>query len=367
MQIVKGRKMIPVLRPVGAREELRGLKEVISSGWWGRGPRVEELEDKFSKMVKCRYAVAVNSCTAALHAALEALDVHRKEVIVPTITFIAPAMVPFYCDDRTVLADVKESDYCIDPDRLPLSKKTGAIIAVDEAGALADIDAIKGRFKGPIIEDCAHACYVEGAGAKSDISCWSFQAVKTLPAGDGGMVTTNSKKVAEKVKRISWNGIGRSTWDRAQGKRYTWNYKIYGLGWKYYMNDITAAIALAQLKKLGGNLKRRTEIAKLYEKGLKGYVIPPPKSGTYQYYVIRVRNRDKIADYLANRGIATSVHFKPLHLYGLFSYCAKASFPVANRIWKEFLTLPMHVALSNDDVRYIIRRTKEAVLKFNMG
>jgi perosamine synthetase len=358
--------MIKVLGPVGGKEELKMLEEVIKSGWWGRGPKVDALEEKFAKLVKSKYAIAVNSCTAALHLALEALGVHNKEVIVPTVTFVAPAMVPYYCGNKTVLADIREDNYCIDPTVLPLSKKTGAIIAVHASGVLADIDLIRKRFKGgPIIEDCAHACYVKGAGAKGDVACWSFQAVKTLPAGDGGMVTTNSKQIAEKVKRMSWNGIGRSTWERTQGKHYSWNYEIHGIGWKYYMNDITAAIALSQLKKLAKNIKKRIYIAELYKKELKNYLIPAPRSGTYQYYVVRIKNRDKIADYLSSKKIATSVHYKPLHLFSFFKDCRRTPMPVADSIWNEFLTLPMHTALTGHDVHYIIQNIKEAADKFN--
>lgn len=352
--------MIPVLRPVGGAEELKVLESVIESGWWGKGPKAEQLEKEFAKLVGAKYAVAVNSCTAALHLALEALDIHNKEVISPTITFAATGMAPYYSGNSTVLADVKENDYCIDPEKLPLSKNTGAIIAVHEAGVLADVEKIRKKFKGLIIEDCAHACYVKGAGRKGNIACWSFQAVKTLPAGDGGMVTTDNKRVAERIKRMSWMGITRSTWERAKGKRYHWNYKINELGWKCYMNDLTAAIALVQLKKLKKNLEKRKKIGQIYKRELKNYAIPAPESDTYQYYVIRIKNRNKIADYLARKGINTSVHFKPLHLISFFKGCTKKPLEVAERIWKDFLSLPMHVALSEKDVRYIIACIKEA-------
>lgn len=361
------RKHIKVLGPVGGKEEIRELADTIRSGWWGRGPKVDRLEKAFAKLVGCKYAVAVNHCTGALHLALEVLGIHNKEVVVPTITFVAPAMVPYYCNSyssglSTVLADVKEEDYCIDPAKLPLSKETGAVIVVHEAGALADIKSIKKRFGGPIIEDCAHACFTEGVGSKGrNIGCWSFQAVKTLPAGDGGMITTNNREVARKVFHMSWNGIGRSTWDRAKGRRYTWDYRVYGLGWKYYMNDITAAIALQQLKKLKKNLAWRHKIAKIYDEELKDHLIPAPKSGTYQYYVARVKNRDRIADYLATKGVATSVHFKPVHLFPFFKGCTKGPLSVAEKVWKEFLSLPMYVGLTTKDVRYVVKHIKKAV------
>jgi len=207
---------------------------------------------------------------------------------------------------------------------------------------------------------------MKGAGAKGDVACWSFQAVKTLPAGDGGMVTTNNRKIAEKIKRMSWNGIGRSTWDRSRGKRYTWDYKIHGIGWKYYMNDLTAAIVLAQLKKLKKNIERRKRIAGIYTEKLEKHLMPAPSSGTYQYYVVRTKQRDRMADYLSTKGIATSVHFKPLHLYDFFKDNHTSSFPVANRVWKEFLSLPIHTALTSEDVYYIIRCLKEAIFKFKV-
>ena len=187
-------KMLPVLRPHGGEEEAEALKEVIYSGWWGKGKLVEQFEEKFAEMVGSKYAVAVTSNTLGQDLIYKAYRIHDCDVISPTISFMTTGIVPLWNNCRSLLVDCETDTLNIDPLDVNrrLTGNTGAIVVVNMAGVPANIDVIRIMYPdGLIIEDCAHSCYVKGAGKKGDVAVWSFQAVKTLPAGDGGMITTD--------------------------------------------------------------------------------------------------------------------------------------------------------------------------------
>ena len=236
------------------------------------------------------------------------------------------------------------------------------------AGILAPIDEIRKYYNGLIIEDCAHACYTPGAGSKGDISVWSFQAVKSMPTGDGGMITTNSKEIMEKIKKLYWFGI-ESTYDRVTKQKdnpgsnsvYKWQYDIDILGYKYYMIDLTAALGLSQMNKLEDNLNRRQYIQKKYNESFSemSEIQIPQFSYTVQHYVIKVdvKYRDKLIDYLKDKNIHTSVHYRPLHLFTQFR--DESDFPVADKEWLKMITLPCQLNMSNEDIDYIIYWVKE--------
>ena len=196
--------VLPVLRPVGGNEELDSLRECIETGWWGKGPKVAEFEKKFAEMVGAKYAVAVTSNTAGQDLVLKALGIKDCDVINPTMSFITTAVVPLWNNCTSNIVDVLDDTLCIDPEdvRRNLKPNTKAIIAVNMAGVPAPIDEIREFYDGFILEDCAHSCYTSGAGSKGDAAVWSFQAVKTMPCGDGGMITTNDKDLYEKLSRV---------------------------------------------------------------------------------------------------------------------------------------------------------------------
>ena len=194
------------------------------------------------------------------------------------------------------------------------------LVAVDEAGVFADYKSLRKVFGGFILADTAHSCWTPGAGLGGDCAVWSFQALKTMPMGDGGMITTDDKDLANKCRKMLWFGVS-STWNRHQsvsGKsRYAWDYQVDIFGYKYYMIDIMAAIGLEQMKKLPAHLKFRRHIQSRYNNELNSIIQRPFHSETVQYYVARVpkEHRDSLIDYLSNKNVHTSVHFKPLHKY----------------------------------------------------
>jgi dTDP-4-amino-4,6-dideoxygalactose transaminase len=244
-----------------------------------------------------------------------------------------------------------------------VTERTKAIIAVDSHGRLADIQGLRRKFKGLIIEDAAHAMYTPGAGQHADITVWSFQAVKSLPIFDGGMITTNDEEIAKKLKTLTWLGIEKSTFDRASGKSgYQWEYDITQAdGIKAYMTDVQAVLGLGNLRRLEETNGRRRDIARRYDSAFKN--IPgfraPEYSYTVQYYTPEWLDRDSLCDYLGQKGIATSVHFKPLHELTYWRKAAKIPLPNTDMVWRNLLTLPVHNALTNDDVEYIIKNVKE--------
>jgi perosamine synthetase len=349
--------MLPVLGPKGGKEEIEALQEVIESGWWGKGPKVAEFEEKFAKMVGHKYAVAVTSASHGQDLIMKAMGFKGIDVINPTISFIATAMIPLWNGFTTNIVDVKRDTLCIDPKDVEKYKKPNSevMIAVNQAGVPCDYNALRKVFGGFILEDTAHSCYTPGAGQGGDAAVWSFQAVKTMPTGDGGMITTNDKQLADKCREMTWFGVS-STWSRASGATpgYAWDYQVDLIGYKYYMIDIIAAIALEQMKKLPENLKFRRHVQKRYNKELPDIMERPPHSETVQYYCSRVLHddRDKLIDYLATKNIHTSVHFKPLHKYA--PLIQNRDYPVADSEWGRFITLPCHNRMTEEDIDYVI-------------
>ncbi len=366
--------MLPVLKPLGGEEEVSALREVIESGWWGKGPKVAEFEEKFAKMVGHKYAVAVTSASHGQDLVMKAKGFKGIDVVNPTMSFIATAIIPLWNDCSSNIVDVREEDLNIDPDDVKkrLKRNSDCLIAVNMAGVPAPIDEIREFYDGYIIEDTAHSCYTEGAGLKGDVAVWSFQAVKTMPCGDGGMITTDDYDLYCKVKDMTWFGVS-STWSRAQGQSgkpgYSWDYQVDILGYKCYMIDIMAAICLEQMKKLPAHLERRRLIQSRYNVRLNERIKRPPYSDTVQYYIARIpehrsfapdmsgsviASRDGLIDYLADKKIHTSVHFKPLHKYGILRQTNYRDYPVADNIWESLISLPCHPAMTDEDIDYVI-------------
>jgi perosamine synthetase len=363
-----------VLGPVGDDDDVAAVAEVIKSGWWGNGPKVAEFEEKFAEMVGAKHAIAVTSNSHGQDLIMKAMGFKNIDVINPTISFVATAVIPLWNDCTSNIVDVDRKTLNITADEVAARKKpnTEVVIAVNMAGVLAPIDEIRKEFSGFIIEDCAHSCYTEGAGTKGDVAIWSFQAVKTLPMGDGGMITLNDDKLAAKIREMLWFGVS-STWSRASdstGNRpgYAWDYQVQMLGYKYYMIDILAALGLSQLKKLDKILARRQHVQARYNKELHHLMARPPYSDTVQYYIARFKEsrsyapdmsgfststRDDLIKYLADKKIHTSVHFKPLHQYDLLR-TQESFFPVANSVWPELITLPCHNWMTDEEIDYVI-------------
>jgi len=354
--------MIPVLQPTTYPKLNEEMIKVLESGWWGFGSKTIELEKRFAEYVGSKYAVATNSGTAALDLCLKVYGIKGGELITTPMTFVADAIVGEWNNMDVTFADIDEDTLCLDPKSVVVNKDTKAIITVDSHGRLADIDGLRKIFKGLIIEDCAHAMYTPGAGKKGDIAIWSFQAVKSLPAGDGGMITTNSDEIYKKLRTLTWLGVEKSTYERADLKKYSWDYDItQSEGIKAYMNDLTAVIVLAQLDRLEETNAKRRAIQSKYNEAFKDVkqIKTPLYSHTCQYYTMQCENRDQLSDFLADNGIATSVHFKPLNFMTYWKKAQKRPLPVNDSVWLKLLTLPVHYGLKWEQVEYIIKKVKE--------
>ena len=357
---------IRLLRPTMDDQTWQELKECYDDGWWSFGPKVKEFEEAFAKKVGAKYAVATNSATSALDVCIKAYDLKGGELITPAFTFTSDAHVGEWNGMEVVFADIYPDTFCIHPGALPLTKNTKVIVAVDCHGRLADIESIRKYIIGfnlvnnlsispLIIEDAAHACYTPGAG-QGDITVWSFQAVKSLPIGDGGMITTNDENIYNKIRQLTWLGIEKNTYERSLGNKYDADYDIkVGNGVKAYMTNPQAVIGLGQLRRLDDMLIRRREIQDKYNEAFRGnsWFKEPLPSQTVQYYTAEFEGRDGLMQFLGENGIHTGLHFKPLSEMTYWKKAVKTPL-LGTEVWKRILSLPVHSALTDEEQRYIM-------------
>lgn len=355
-------EMIPVLKPNADQNLIDEVIKVLKSGWWGQGPVTKQLEEEFAKYVGTKYAIGCNSGTSALDLCLKVYGIRGGELITTPMTFVADAIVGEWNDMDVTFADIDEDSLCLDPESVVINPDTKAIITVNSHGRLADIKGLREKFDGLIIEDNAHAMFTPGVNKYSDIQIWSFQAVKSLPAGDGGMITTNDEEVYKKLRTLTWLGVEKSTFDRAGKAKYSWDYDItQSQGTKSYMNDLTAVIVLNQLHRLGELTAKRRAVQSRYNDAFANVpqITLPQYSHTVQYYTMKCENRDALSDYLAKKNIATSVHFKPLNHMTYWKKAEKRPLPVNDRVWKTLLSLPVFYDIKWEEVEYIIDSVKE--------
>lgn len=360
-------KPIRLLQPTYDEQTKKELLEVLDSGWASFGPKVKEFEEEFAKYVGAKYAVATNSATSALDVAIKAYGIQSGELITPAFTFTSDAHVGEWNGMEVTFADIDPDTFCIDPDSIRITDDTRVIIAVDCHGRLADIQGIRRKLKELgredilIIEDAAHAMYTPGVG-KGDIVVYSFQAVKSMPIYDGGMITTDDEHIYNEVRKLTWLGIEKDTYDRAQGGKYEWNYDITrGNGIKAYMTNVQAVIGLGQLRRLEKLLLRRQQIQARYNEAFEGetWFKKPRHSHTVQYYTPKWVDRDGLSSFLAETGIHTSVHFKPLHLMTYWKKAWKHPLPNTDATWVQLLSLPVHDALTDKEQEFVIAKVRE--------
>lgn len=368
--------MIPVFKPSLGEEEEEAIVSVLRSGWIGNGPKTQEFEEKFKRFTGVKNAVALNSASAAMHLAVIASGVSEgDEVITPSLTFVATNHPIIMQGAKPVFCDVEYDTLCADINDIQkkITKKTRAIIVVHYGGHPVDLDPIVKlcrEKKIVLIEDCAHAIgsYYKNkhVGSYGDYGCFSFAAIKNLTTGDGGMLVGFSKKRTEHARALAWSGISQSTWERAKREKLKWQYDVVGIGWKYQMNDIAASIGLVQLKKLKTNNLKREEITKRYNQAFSDMslieipVVRLYAKSSHHNYVIKVpeKIRDKLNPYLAERGIATSVHYMPSHYYKLYSGYSH-NVPITEEVWKKILLLPIFPDLSLKNQEFIIDTVKK--------
>lgn len=371
-------KLIPVLQPSIGQEEIDAVTEVLRSGWLGLGPKTEQFEQQFASYIGSRFAVALNSGTAALHLALDILGIGPgDEVIVPSMTFISTVHAVSYVGATPVFADIEGNSMNLsvaDIER-KITSKTKAVIVVHMGGHPCDMDAVHelAVAKGiKVVEDAAHACGAEYKGKRigsiSDITCFSFHAVKNLTSGEGGAITCNAEWMNRKLREKRWVGISRDTWLRSSHEKvYAWQYFVDQVGYKYHMNDLQAAIGLVQLNKLEQLNGRRIEIAKRYTAELKDIewlelpVEPAYAQSSWHLYQVKLSEeklRDRLINHLQDYNIASGVHYYPCHLHPCYIHL-NAVVPLSSEIWKRILSLPIHPNITEEDLDRIISRIRE--------
>ena len=366
---------IPFHKPHITQKEIDNVIDIMRSGWLTMGPKTIEFENAFKKYIGSQFAISVNSATAALHLALNAVGVgNGDEVIIPTNTFIATAEAVVYSGAKPILCDVEENYHNLDINLIEqlITPRTKAIIPVHFGGNPCDMDEIKknaNHFNLKIIEDAAHALPAsyknKKIGTLSDAVCFSFYATKTLTTGEGGMVTTNNKKIAKKVSLQRQHGINGDAWKRYE-RNNDWYYEVIDLGYKYNTTDIQSAIGLVQLEKLEWMRDERKMIAEKYKNAFAGklhFIIENNQNeSSWHLFVIKINNRDELHQKLKEKGISTSVHFIPIHKHPYykirFNYENK-DYPVANNVYQQSLSLPIYPGLDESDVEYIIKYVLE--------
>lgn len=378
---------IPFHLPDIGEEEIQAVVETLRSGWLTTGKKTKQFEREFAEWVGASHAVALNSCTAALHLALEAVGVtDGDEVIVPTMTFAATAEVVHYCRAVPVLVDC-------DPDTLnitvkaieqALTSKTKAIIPVHFAGrpcAMNEILELARSRKIKVIEDAAHAlpATYQGrmVGTLGDITCFSFYATKTMTTGEGGMATTENAEWAEQMRILSLHGISREAVNRYTPEG-SWYYEICAPGYKYNLTDMASALGLVQLRKCHGFAKVRHHYAMRYHEAFKDLpelILPPmaeEREHAWHLYVIQLDlsrvgiSRDALIECLKQEGIGTSVHFIPLHLHPYYRKnvrYAEEQYPVATEVFTRILSLPIYPKMTEEEVQRVIDTVRSVILE----
>ncbi|MFL6627910.1 MAG: DegT/DnrJ/EryC1/StrS family aminotransferase [Vitreoscilla sp.] len=368
---------LPFALPEIGDEEIAEVVDTLKSGWVTTGPKAKRFEAAFTEYLgdPSLESMAVNSATAGLHLALEALGIGPgDEVITTTHTFTATAEVVRYLGADVVLVDVDPDTLCIAPWAIEeaITPRTKCIVPVHYAGLAADMPAIleiAKRHKLKVVEDAAHALPTTSAGRlvgtlDSDVTVFSFYANKTMTTGEGGMIVTRHAELAKRMKVMRLHGMSRDAFDRFTSTKPSWYYEIIAPGFKYNLTDIAAALGLQQLKRIDAFQKRRIELAAAFRQGLAGLplILPPEARAGDQHswhlYVVRLADEAKIArdafiERLFALGIGVSVHYIPLHLqpYWRDRYqLTPQQFPHSQRAFERMVSLPLYTRMTDADV-----------------
>jgi len=369
--------MIPYGKQFIEEDDIAAVVEVLRSDWLTTGPKVEEFERAFADFVGAKYAVAVNSGTAALHAAMFALGIGPgDEVIVPTMTFAATANCVVFQGGTPIFADVDPETLLIDPfsvaDRI--SAKTRAIIAVDYAGQPCDYDTLEvvaGEHNLCLVADACHSLggrYKERpVGSLAFLNAFSFHPVKHITTGEGGMIATDDPNLAERMRLFRNHGI--TTDHRQRENEGSWFYEMVELGYNYRITDFQCALGVSQLKKLPGWIVRRQEIVSRYDEAFRGLPRVKPLSvrndvsHAYHLYVVRLdlngtcADRGMVFHSLREAGIGVNVHYIPVHLHPFYRnrFATHAGLcPVAEKAYEQIISIPLYPLLKRTEQDYII-------------
>ncbi len=391
------RMKVPFAIPDCGEEEIQEVIQVIKSGWLTTASRCDRFEKDFAKFVGSENALAVNSATAALHLGLEALGIREGDiVIVPSFTFTATAEVVRYLNADPLFVDCDAETFCVTAEQIEKaidaqskrfeSKRLKAIIPVHLGGHPCDMDSIlsfAGDYKLKVLEDAAHALptrYKDRLiGTFGDATCFSFYANKTMTTGEGGMLCTDDDGIAKRVRKMRLHGIDQDVWNRFSTGA-SWEYDVVAPGFKYNMPDVNAALGIHQLKKAENFRNKRQTIAETYFEKLKdipGLILPRihcsmEEHSWYLFNVMidteensRVSGRDEFIKELAQRGIGTSVHYKPIHRMSYYKnrYGLNPEiFPNSEWIFQRCASLPIYSAMTEDQLDYVIKNIRDILL-----
>jgi dTDP-4-amino-4,6-dideoxygalactose transaminase len=398
--MIKRKQFLPFALPDTDESEYLEIKEALESGWITTGPKTRQFEELFASEVGSKHAIAVSSCTAAMHLAFEAINLQPgDEVITSPTTFASTAAVIRYFQAKPVFVDIRSSDLIINVELIEaaITERTKAILPVHIAGLPADLDAINAianKFNLAVIEDAAHAFptkykdrmigttqpnksarTLKGNFAQNSVVCFSFYATKTITTGEGGMICTDNDAIAERCRIMALHGISKDAW-----KRYTaegsWYYEILAPGYKYNLTDIASAIGLAQLRKAHLMRDRRAELAHRYNDAFHSIPeLQTPSNGkdcqhAWHLYILRLNaerlniSRNKFIEELKARNIGTSVHFIPLHLHpyyrDTYGYSPE-DFPVSFFEYQRIISLPIYSKMSDQDGTDVIENVLDLV------
>jgi len=370
---------IPFSLPDIGTEEIEEVIDTLKSGWLTTGPKVKKFEEDFVDYIDQNVnAIAVNSATAGLHLALEALGIKEgDEVIVPSLTFTATAGVVRHIGAEVKLVDIDPITLNINSNSIrdSITPKTKAIILVHYAGLSCDMDEIlllAKSFELKVIEDASHALSSSYKGnsigsLKSDATVFSFYANKTMTTGEGGMVITRDASLASRIKIMRLHGIDRDVFNRFQSTRPSWYYEVIAPGFKYNMTDIAAAIGIHQLRKLPKFLEIRQKLAARYLSELSDLPIILPANSNdrvhaWHLFVIRLNqdvkiSRDELIEYLSKKNIGTSVHYNPLHRQPYWRDRYKLTsemFPESEKAYQTMVSIPLYTLMSPEQQDHII-------------
>lgn len=407
--MIKEEIEVPFFRPDLSNREVEEVVATLRSGWLTSGPRVRRFEQEFAAAVGARHAVAVNSCTAALHLAVEALGLKPGQaVLVPTMTFAATAEVVRYqgaipilidCDPLTTHMDLDDAVQKLAqlkagqlPGALSKDLQVVGIIPVHVGGMMMAIEATQSfasRHGLWMVEDAAHAFPASWRRKQnlpwqrcgedtSEVTCFSFYANKTITTGEGGMAVTPDAKLAERMRLMSLHGLSHDAWGRYSGQG-EWDYQIIAPGYKYNLTDIAAAIGIHQLARAEGMRRERHSIARRYLEAfssIEEIELPPDDADrihSWHLFPIRLRlericiNRDQFMEKLKQNGVGCSVHWRPLHLHPYYreAYAWRPTdFPVATSTWLRLISLPIFSGMRADEVAYVIQTVKAVCARY---
>ena len=379
---------LPFARPDIGDAEIAAVTEALRSGWVTTGPKARAFEQAFTDYLggSGLQSIAVNSATAGLHLALEALGIGPgDEVIAPTLTFTATVEVVRYLGADPVLVDVDPVTLNIDPEKIraAITPRTKAIMPVHYGGLACDMEAILAiacEHGLKVVEDAAHALPSTWQGQlvgqlASDVTVFSFYANKTITTGEGGMAVTHNEALAQRMRTMRLHGMNRDAFDRFTSRIPAWYYEVVAPGFKYNMTDVAAAMGVEQLARLPHFVQRREVLARRYHEQLANLplalpaVAPPGDTHAWHLYVIRLLpnaplERDAAIQALSDRGIGTSVHYVPLHRHPYWRdryQLTPAMFPEADAAYQAMISIPLFTAMSDSDQDRVIAALHEVL------